>query len=317
LAACVAIAESLGHILNWQRTYWLAMTAAIVLKPDFTATFSRGVLRMIGTLAGLALATALFHIFSSTISNEIVLIALLAFVLRSLGAANYGVLTAAVSALVVMLIALTGVEPKDVISARGLNSIAGGALALLAYWLWPTWERRQAGENIAQLLDAYRDYFRGIKQSYLEPDFPPWELGSARQAARLARSNLEASSGRLEAEPDSPQTAALTGILASSHRLVHALMALEAGLYQSKYAPPRDAFRKFASDVEKTLYYLAASLRGSTLEIDDLPDLREDHHALVRTGDARNTRYALVNTETDRITNSLNTLREQVLMWPS
>ena len=37
------------------------MTIAIVLKPDFSSTFSRGILRIGGTFAGLFMATVLFH----------------------------------------------------------------------------------------------------------------------------------------------------------------------------------------------------------------------------------------------------------------
>ena len=317
LAVCVALGAAIGRAVSWHRTYWLPMTVAIVLKPDFTATFSRGVLRVVGTLTGLAFATALFHIISTTVVTQILLIALLTFVLRSIGSANYGILTAAVSALVVLLIGLTGVSAKDVIAARAINSVAGGALALAAYWLWPTWERYRINENLARLLDAYRDYFRTIAQCYLTPDSPAPELNASRQSARLARSNLEASVDRLSAEPYPSQLAKLNDMLASSHRLVHSLMALEAGLYQSKFVTPRDAFRVFSHDVERTLYFLAAGLRGSTLHPTDLPDLREDHHALIQSGDANVERYALVNIETDRVTNSLNTLREQILAWPS
>lgn len=317
LAGCVALAAGIGRAVSWHRTYWLPMTVAIVLKPDFSATFSRGVLRMAGTLAGLGFATLLFHLFSTTVLTQIVLIGLLTFVLRSYGAANYGILTAAVSALVVLLIGLTGVSAKDVIAARALNSLAGGTLALVAYWLWPTWERYRINENIARLLDAYRDYFHAISEAYLKPDAPPPALDAARQAGRLARSNLEASADRLSAEPYPSQINALNDMLASSHRLVHSLMALEAGLYESKFVPPRDAFRTFSHDVERTLYFLAASLRGSPIHPGDLPDLREDHHALVRSGDSNTERYALVNIETDRVTNSLNTLREQITAWPT
>jgi uncharacterized membrane protein YccC len=316
LAVCVAVAAGIGRAVSWHRTYWLPMTVAIVLKPDFTATFSRGLLRVGGTLAGLAFATVLFHLVSTTVVIQIILIGLLTFVLRSYGSANYGILTAAVSALVVLLIGLTGVSAKDVIAARAINSVSGGALALTAYWLWPTWERYRINENVARLLDAYRDYFHLISEAYLKPDALP-ALDNARQAGRLARTNLEASVGRLSAEPYPSQLAALNDMLASSHRLVHALMALEAGLYQSKFVPPRDAFRTFSHDVERTLYFLAASLRGSVLHPGDLPDLREDHHALLRSGDSQVERYALVNVETDRVTNSLNTLREQIVAWRS
>jgi hypothetical protein len=44
--------------------------------------------------------------------------------------------------------------------------------------------------------------------------------------------------------------------------------------------------------------------------------LREDHHALVAEGGAGTLRYELVNVETDRITNSLNTLSEQIVSRP-
>jgi hypothetical protein len=41
--------------------------------------------------------------------------------------------------------------------------------------------------------------------------------------------------------------------------------------------------------------------------------LREDHQLLVSSGDPYTARYALVNVETDRITNSLNTISMQIL----
>ena len=43
LAACIAIAEIAGRGFSLARPYWLAMTVAIVLKPDFASTFTRGV----------------------------------------------------------------------------------------------------------------------------------------------------------------------------------------------------------------------------------------------------------------------------------
>jgi uncharacterized membrane protein YccC len=318
LAVCIAIGDALGRGLEFRRSYWLPMTIAIVLKPDFSATFSRGALRLIGTFAGLLLATAMFHFAPSGNGVQVALIAALMFVLRCYGPANYGILVLAVTALVVLLIALTGDTPRAVIAARGLNTLAGGAIALVAYWLWPTWERTQAPEAMAQLLDAYRQYFRAIRESYLALDkYFAQELDRTRLAARRARSNVEASVDRLSAEPGvSPETVQmLRGMLASSHRLVHAFMALESGLSTSHPVAAREQFRPFADHLELTLYYLTAALRGSPLTRAGLPDLREDHYALVHAGDPRTERYALVNVETDRITNSLNTLREQVLQW--
>jgi len=55
---------------------------------------------------------------------------------------------------------------------------------------------------MAQMLDAYRDYFRAIRESYIQPDASfEGALVRTRQAARGARSNREASFGRMRAEP--------------------------------------------------------------------------------------------------------------------
>jgi hypothetical protein len=77
--------------------------------------------------------------------------------------------------------------------------------------------------------------------------------------------------------------------------------------------PPRAASRQFAADAEKTLALMAKMLRGIHVQAKEFPDLREDHRELLQAGDPHAERYALVNIEADRITNSLNTLREQVL----
>jgi len=240
--------------------------------------------------------------------------------MRWLGPANYGILATALTTLVVLLFAVTGIAPAGVIAARGLNTVTGGLIALLAYRLWPTWERTQVPDALARLLDAYRAYFQTIRDAYLSPDSNfARELDRARQNCRLARSNLEASAARLGTEPgvDSARLTALSSVFANSHRLIHAVMSLEAGLYRSRPVPARSAFRTFANDVDTTLYFLAAGLRGTRIEPAALPDLREDHHALLQAGDPRTERYALVNIESDRITNSLNTLSGEILQWGS
>jgi uncharacterized membrane protein YccC len=318
LAVCVAAGDAIGREFELQRSYWLPMTIAIVLKPDFASTFSRGLLRLGGTFVGLGFATVLFHRLPASPTAQATAIAALMFVLRCWGPANYGIFVTAVTGMIVLLIGMAGVPPTEVIAARGLNTAIGGAIALAAYWLWPTWERTRVQDALAQMLDAYREYFRVIRESYsrLQESFED-ALDSARLAARRARSNLEASFDRLRAEPGTtPQSvAALSGMLASSHRLIHAIMALEAVLHSSRPAPARGAFQRFANDVEITLHSLTAALRGSPLAAGDLPDLREDHHALAHSGDAAMERYALVNVETDRVTNSLNTLSEQIRRW--
>jgi uncharacterized membrane protein YccC len=126
MGVAVAIAEIVSRSLETPRAYWLPMTTVLVLKPEFTVTFTRGLLRIAGTIAGLLLATAMFHFLPPGVGLEVVLIGAFVFLLRWAGPANYGIFGVAVSALVVLMIAITGVSPKTVILPRGLNTIMGG-----------------------------------------------------------------------------------------------------------------------------------------------------------------------------------------------
>jgi uncharacterized membrane protein YccC len=323
LAICVAVGDFVGRSFDWHRSYWLPMTVVLVLKPDFTSTFSRGVLRIAGTIAGLFLATALFYFLPHITSVLILQILVFMFLLRWVGPANYGIFAIAVSGLIVGLITILGVEPSVVIWARGVNTAAGGCLALLAYGLWPTWERTGVPERIAQLLDAYREYFHALTQDYVNSASmagvqirlqESHDLDKKRLAARRARSNLEASMDRVSAEPGTTaaQMNQLNAMLASSHRFVNAVMALEAGWRHMPPSRARAEFGTFAEDVEKTLFLLAKMQRGTRVRTKDFPDLREDQQRLVQSAVAPTQQYALVDVEADRITNSLNTLREQV-----
>jgi uncharacterized membrane protein YccC len=223
-----------------------------------------------------------------------------------------------ISALVVVLLTINGVSPKEVILARGLNTAVGGVLALLAYLAWPTWERSRVGDNVVAMLRAYRKYFSAVAESYIDKDSAErFSIERARQDARTARTNLEASAERLAAEPGTTrdQIQRINAMLASSHRFAHAIMALEAGLPLTPSAPARQEFRVFAAGVEKTLLLLEEILSGGRVPEKNFPNLREEHTRLLAAGDPEKERYALVNVEADRMTNSLNTLREEIVAW--
>lgn len=318
LAVCVGVGESLGHSLHFQRTYWLTMTIAIVLRPDFSATFHRGILRIAGTMAGLVLATGLFRFPHSGETAEIVLLAVFAFLLRWIGPANYGIFVTAISALIVLLLAITGVNPAEAIEARAVNTVIGGAIALAAYSLWPTLERSRAWLVFANLMEAYENYFHAVIEAYATPVKSDGDRNRTRTKARLARSNAEALVDRVAAEPGitSDLSNLLSGILASAHNFIRAVMALESGLYLNRPDRLRPATLEFALAVEATLGAVAATFRSSN-PLTRLPDLRAAHNAILASAEAPTEQYTLINTETDRITTSLNTLAEQTVKWRS
>ena len=315
---CVALGDAFGRVIHPYRAYWIPMTIVLVLKPEFAVTFSRGVLRMFGTLAGLLLATALFHFLPIHTATEILLIAVFTFLTRWIGPANYGIFGVSISALIVLLISITGLSPKEVIVARGINTIIGGALALVAYLVWPTWERSRLPDLFAALLDAYANSFRSVFRKLLDPASAfASERERTRQASRIARSNLETSIERLAAEPgiSAEQLAQANAMLASSHRFAHALIALEAGIPETGDHAAQPRFEQFVEAIEETLKLLSARLRAERVAEREFPDLREVYSRMTHSSAAEDGRYTFVTVEADRMVNSLNTLREQVFAW--
>jgi uncharacterized membrane protein YccC len=223
-----------------------------------------------------------------------------------------------VSGLVVFLLAAIGSTPAQTMAARAANTVAGGVLATIAYALWPTWESTQVADSFAEMLDASRRYLQGVFRRFgpatggREPS-----LEHERLEWRRARTNVESSVDRVISEPGITATTrdTLLSMLASSHAIMVAIFGLEAGAGHSQPATPPEALRAFARDVDFTLYHLAAALRGSKPAGESLPQLREDHRKLLEARDSfsRNDGYVLA--ETDRLTVSLNTLREQVMRY--
>jgi len=321
LACCFALADALGRTLDLPQGYWVPMTVAIVLKPDFAATFTHGLGRVAGTTVGLVLATGLVYSVFGEIPGRIVLVGVCMFVIRALGPANDGLLVIAVTALVVVLTSFAGARPEATIVARGIGTLIGGALALSAYAVWPTWERTQTPLILADLLDAYRHYVATIMAGDGDPRHgDPSALETARRAARLARSNAEASVDRLHREPARSAQAIdrADGLLANAHRFVHSAMALEAALHDDLHPAIPAALRVFVDDVETTLRALSQALRHPSSSLTNLPDLRADQRALAdraatQPGQDAPTglagyRGAIIVSEADRMTNSITTM---------
>lgn len=315
LSVCVALGDAIGRAISWQRSYWIPMTVAVVLKPDFATTFSRGALRLAGTFAGLGLATILYHLFPAGPFLECLLTFVFTFVLRFIGPANYGVFSLAISGLIVFELSAAGTPPGQVVITRALATAAGGVLALVAYALWPTWERRKVADVFADMLDACRAYFHAVVQGFTNNDpTTEREIDQARSEFRRTRAEAAASADRVIAEPGTSTERAnsLKSAVAHSLALFSAILGIEAGLGHASMRTPPDVFQQFAHDVEFTLYHLAAALRTSQLDANTLPKLRDDHTRMLESRDQFSPNDQFVLLETDRLTTVLNTMRELI-----
>ncbi|TAM78242.1 hypothetical protein EPN44_01210 [bacterium] len=322
MAVCIVVADAVARGLHLPRGYWIPLTVAIVLKPEFASTFARGLARLGGTVLGLIIATGMILAVTDDRLALIALIGMLTWVIRSYGRTNYTLVVVAVTALVVLLFSLAGERAETTIVERGVYTLAGGLLALAAYAAWPTWERSQAPGLLADMLEAYRRYFAAVMAGYLDSPAKAAILQRRRTEARLGRSNAEASIERMLGEPARSDAVIndLFGLLASSHRFVYSGIVLEAHLQGAASGVSWPELRRFANDVDGAVAQLAAAVRSGSAPALPIPNLRADYGALqaslaeepaarqqARTAEQAHTR-AFIVAEADRVVNSVDTM---------
>jgi uncharacterized membrane protein YccC len=263
-ALVLAIAMALGRHFAADRGYWIPLTAALVLKPDFQTTFVRGAARIAGTLVGAVVASLTVALVRGNAPAEI------GGILLAAGAAyltfnpNYAVFTVAITSFVVMVLSMRGLPGTTAIAARLLDTLAGGALAMIGYVTMPSWERKRTRSLLAELLDAQRRLAAAILHAYATPSN---EASAAIDAARSdvwkARTTVEASIDRTRHEPRRHHTigaARAVRILAATQRFALASLALETAL-ESQPPLPLNALVPFAAALDAQMSELSNALR--------------------------------------------------------
>ncbi len=202
LAVALAVAVGLGHLIGLPHEYWLPLTVMIVLKPDFSSTFTRGVSRVVGTLLGAGVVTIAIAELRPKEAGLTILVAIFAFGVYSFLFANYAIYSVCIASLVVTLLAFAGAPAPSVAGDRVVYTFVGAALALVAYAVWPTWEKTVLPEGLARLVDVDATYGQAVLEVWIDPAGADRQsLSQKRLAARLARSNTDAAAARWIAEP--------------------------------------------------------------------------------------------------------------------
>ncbi len=265
-AIVLAVAMYFGRYFAADRGYWIPLTAAIVLKPDFRTTFVRGFARIGGTLAGALVASLVITLVRDDPLLQIAGILVAAAAAYLTFNPNYALFTVAITSFVVMVLRMRGLPGTTTIDARLLDTLAGGALAMIGYAALPSWERKRTRALLADLIDAQRKVAHAILCAYVEPSSNAQQaIDDARTEAWKARTIVEASIDRSRTEPHRQHTigpARALRILAATQRFALASLALETAV-ETEPQPKIPELASFAKALDAQMTELAAALRES------------------------------------------------------
>jgi uncharacterized membrane protein YccC len=186
---------------------------------------------------------------------------------------------------------LNAISPDTLATAwaRLLDTLAGGALGLLAYALWPTWSDTPARQALADLLAAQRAYIGAILKVLADGHrVDEAQMRDLSRRARLGRTSAEATVARSLSEPatrriDAEQS---QGALAAMRRLVQAAHVLRLDVQDEGDRGPLPGLDSLARDLDVQLAGVEAALApradGPALA-PSLPDLRARYQSFARS----------------------------------
>jgi uncharacterized membrane protein YccC len=278
LMVCVGVAAVTSEVLPLQRSYWVVLTVATVLKPDNGSVFARAVQRGIGTIVGAVL-------------GAVILAAVpygpwLLFPMAVLAAGrpygllrNYGLAIAFQTPMVVLLIDLLAPVGWRLAEERLIDTLLGCAIVLLVgYAPWPSsWHSHLPRQFAATLRDICRFLEAAlIPGPGLDPDpgADPasggrgWQL---RRQAYRALGDLRGEYQRAMSEPAAVSRPASVWwpAMVALDEVVDAAAATRGAIRRGAPAPSPDAVHQLIGSLSAVADAIDA---GVSPRVDELPD---------------------------------------------
>jgi uncharacterized membrane protein YccC len=288
LGVALALATTLYHLIPGLQTggYLIPLTVLLVLRPDFTSTFSRGLARMLGTMLGAVLAALAATFLARSLGILVLLDVVALYLAYATLFANYAIFSVFITMGVVFLLSFITLQPPAAEAYRAIDTAIGGVLALLIYILWPTWERWQLPGYLADRFEAVRRCVVTVLRSYAQSEaYSDATLHALSKEARLARSNAATSIQNARQEPELQQANVELAqeLLDASDAIVRSALTLEAYLLDNPAHPALPAVSAWTEQVDDALGKLATAMRQDHAPI-GLPAMQEALHTLEKSG---------------------------------
>jgi|GEM_PF-4055777 len=254
LATVITLTMLLEVSLHWERGYWAALTVLFILKPDYGSTIQTVVQRLIGTVFGAILTTGLvLYVQDIRILLTILIgVAALTIAIRFVNYAFYVILLT-----MMILVMLYAAVPNGGLLAgtRVFQTLVGGVVAVISYYLWPIWQRRSLPRELTTLLQASLTYFQTVRAAYQGKEQNAKTLDLIRRKAELANANALAAAERMSKEPKRVQAdvGATMELIINVSSFINGVTSLRQNLNQFRPSEPISGLDQFLQEVTDTL----------------------------------------------------------------
>lgn len=271
IALLIGYLFSLFQFLGIGHTYWILITIVAILKPAYSITKKRNLLRLYGTIAGAVIAYAILHYIQI---NELLFAILLLSMIMCFSFLKGRYFWAVLFMTIYVFLSFNFLSPGNVniiFRDRIVDTIVAAVItSLVAYVVLPVWEHTQNLDLMKKSADCNLIYFQSVISKFLEEDFDIEDYKVKRKNAIISLANLSDNFQRMISEPKNQQKKleVVHQFVATSHLITAYTASLSQYVKDDEKYPEIDAegwSRKIEAEMQKVCNLLNGDKITETL----------------------------------------------------
>ncbi|WP_312075641.1 FUSC family membrane protein [Chryseobacterium sp.] len=274
LALLIGYLVSFFPFLKIGHAYWILITIVAILKPAYSITKQRNLLRFYGTVAGALIAYAILYFIDI---NGVLLGILLFSMILCFSFLKGRYFWAVLFMTIYVFLSFNFLNPGhiDIIfTDRIVDTLIAGIIAfIVSYLILPVWEHTQNLDLMKKSADCNLTYFHSVMSRFLNDNHDLEDYKVKRKNAIISLANLSDSFQRMISEPKNQQKKqeVVHQFVATSHLITAYTASLSQYVKNDKKFPEIDSeawTKKIEAEMQKTAALLNDEKISETLKMD-------------------------------------------------
>ncbi len=258
---------SLFQFLGIGHTYWILITIVAILKPAYSITKQRNLLRLYGTVAGAVIAYGILHFIHI---NEVLFTILLLSMIMCFSFLKGKYFWAVLFMTIYIFLSFNFLSPGKVniiFKDRIVDTIIAAIItSLVAYIVLPVWEHTQNLDLMKKSAEANLSYFQSVISKFLEEKYDLEDYKVKRKNAIISLANLSDNFQRMISDPKNQQKKleVVHQFVATSHLITAYTASLSQYVKDDEKYPEIDA-ESWSRKIEAEMQKVSILLHGDTI----------------------------------------------------
>lgn len=259
---------SMFDFLGLGHTYWILITITAILKPAYSITKKRNLLRLYGTVTGATIAYIILHFIHI---NSILLAILLISMIMCFSFLKGRYFWAVLFMTIYVFLSFNFLNPGKVniiFKDRIVDTAIAGIIAFaVSYIVLPVWEHTQNLDLMKKSAADNLIYFQSVISKFLKGDFDIEDYKVKRKNAIISLANLSDNFQRMISDPKNQQKKleVVHQFVATSHLITAYTASLSQYSKNNEQYPEIDA-ESWSRKIEAEMQQVSALLNGDDID---------------------------------------------------